>query len=44
VKDVLVRLSQLAHDFPEIAEIEINPLRVLSKGAVAVDVRVKIEK
>ncbi|PIX47365.1 MAG: hypothetical protein COZ54_01485, partial [Anaerolineae bacterium CG_4_8_14_3_um_filter_59_70] len=31
-----------AHDLPEIAEIEINPLRVLSKGAVAVDVRVKL--
>lgn len=25
-----------------IEEIEINPLRVLSKGAVAVDVRVKL--
>jgi len=42
VKDVLVRLARLAHDLPEIAEIEINPLRVLSKGAVAVDVRVKL--
>jgi len=42
VKDVLMRLAQLAHDFPEIAEIEINPLRVLAKGAVAVDVRVKL--
>jgi acetyltransferase len=42
VKDVLVRLSQLAHDFPEIAEIEINPLCVLAKGAVAVDVRVNL--
>jgi acetyltransferase len=42
VKDVLLRLSQLAHDFPEISEIEINPLRVLAKGAVAVDVRVKL--
>ncbi len=41
VKDVLLRLSQLAHDFPEISEIEINPLHVLSKGAVAVDIRVK---
>ncbi|MCJ7585394.1 MAG: acetate--CoA ligase family protein [Anaerolineales bacterium] len=42
VKDVLLRLSQLVYDFPEIAEIEINPLRVLSRGAVAVDVRVKL--
>ncbi len=41
VLDVLFRLAQLAADHPEIAEIEINPLRVLpsGKGAVAVDVR-----
>jgi acetyltransferase len=41
VIDVLIKLSLLAHDHPEVEEIEINPLRVLSKGAVAVDVRVK---
>ena len=41
VKDVLVKLSQLAADHEEIDEIEINPLRVLSRGAVAVDVRIK---
>jgi acetyltransferase len=41
VLDVLIKLSLLANEHPEIAEIEINPLRVLSKGAVAVDVRVK---
>jgi acetyltransferase len=41
VIDVLVRLARLAVDFPQIAEIEINPLRVLSpgQGAFAVDVR-----
>jgi len=38
---VLIKLSLLAHEHPEIEEIEINPLRVLKKGAVAVDVRVK---
>ncbi len=44
VKEILQRLAQLAFDFPEIAEIEINPLRALSpgQGAVAVDVRVKM--
>ncbi|MDI6769062.1 MAG: acetate--CoA ligase family protein [Anaerolineales bacterium] len=42
VKDVLVRLAQLAHDLPEIGEIEINPLSVMEKGAVAVDVRVRM--
>ncbi len=44
VQDALVRLAQLALDFPQIAEIEINPLRVLAEGqgAYAVDVRAKI--
>jgi acetyltransferase len=44
VKEILQRLAQLAFDFPEIAEIEINPLRALppGQGAVAVDVRVKL--
>ncbi|MBI5954319.1 MAG: acetate--CoA ligase family protein [Chloroflexi bacterium] len=41
VIDVLIKLSMLAEEHLEIEEIEINPLRVLSKGAVAVDVRVK---
>lgn len=36
----LVRLSLLVSDHPEIEEVEINPLRVLAKGAVAVDVRI----
>ena len=44
VVDALRCLSQLAHDFPEIAEIEINPLKVLEQGFVAVDVRVKMVK
>jgi acyl-CoA synthetase (NDP forming) len=43
VKDVLVKLSQLATEHDDIQEIEINPLRVLSKGAVAVDVRIKVK-
>jgi acetyltransferase len=42
VIDALIKLSYLAHEHPEVEEIEINPLRVLSKGAVAVDVRVKL--
>lgn len=44
VRDVLIRLARLALDFPQISEIEINPLRVLApgSGAVAVDVRVRM--
>ena len=41
VVDVLIKLSRLAFEHSEIQEIEINPLRVLQKGAVAVDVRIK---
>ena len=41
VIDALLRLSQMALDLPEIAELEINPLRVLAagEGAYAVDGR-----
>jgi len=41
--DVLIKLSWLAMDNENIAEIEINPLRVLSQGALAVDVRVRMD-
>lgn len=39
--DVIVRLSQIGADFPEISELEINPLLVLEpgQGAWALDVR-----
>jgi acetyltransferase len=41
VLDAMLRLSQVACDFPAIAELEINPLTVLprGRGAWAVDVR-----
>ena len=44
VVDALLRLARLAADFPRLAEIEINPLRVLEpgKGVYAVDIRVRI--
>jgi acetyltransferase len=43
VVDALLRLAQLAADFPELAEIEINPLRVLpaGQGALAIDARAR---
>ncbi|MGE5378120.1 MAG: acetate--CoA ligase family protein, partial [Bacteroidota bacterium] len=41
VVEVVVRLSQLVMENEGIDEIEINPLRVLAQGAVAVDVRIK---
>jgi acetyltransferase len=44
VQETLIRLAQLVADFPDINEIEINPLRVLpeGKGAVAVDIRMTL--
>ncbi len=41
VMDAIMRLSQLALDFPELSEVEINPLLVFPKGqgALALDCR-----
>lgn len=46
VIEIMLRMSQLACDFPEISELEINPLFVLrkNKGAFAVDVRGAVAK
>jgi acetyltransferase len=45
VVEVLHRLGQLALDFPQLADMEINPLRVWpeGQGAVAVDVRLRLK-
>jgi acetyl coenzyme A synthetase (ADP forming)-like protein len=40
--DALLRLSQLALAHPEIAEMDVNPLVSLEKGAVAVDARIQL--
>ena len=42
VLQVLTRLGQIAFDYPQLAEIEINPLRVLAEGATALDVRARL--
>lgn len=40
----LLRLSQLMMDFSEIEGIDINPVKVLEKGAIAVDARILLNK
>jgi acetyltransferase len=42
--EILIRLSQLASDFPEINEMDLNPVFALErgKGAVVVDARLRI--
>ncbi len=46
IRDALLRLSQMAVDFPEIIEADINPLLVCpeGQGAVAVDARITIHE
>ena len=44
IADVLVRVAALASDFPEIVELDINPLVVAQRGcgAIAADIRIGI--
>lgn len=42
--DVLLRLSQLVTDFPEIVELDINPLLAFIKGYSAVDIKITISR
>ncbi len=46
VLETLFRLAQILADFPQIADVEINPLRVLppGKGVAAIDVRIRLSK
>lgn len=43
LEEILVRFSQFVTDFPEINEIDINPLIAGESGAVAVDARIVID-
>jgi acetate---CoA ligase (ADP-forming) len=42
--DLLHRLSRLAVDFPEIVELDLNPVLAGPAGCVAVDMRVRIDR
>ena len=45
LEDVLLRVSRLACNHPEIAEMDLNPIKVLQpgQGCVAVDARIALE-
>lgn len=43
LEEILVRFSQLVTDFPEIKEMDINPLILDGNSAVAVDTRIVID-
>lgn len=38
--DAILRISQLVTDFPEIVELDVNPLLLYEKGSLAVDMRI----
>ena len=46
IVDVLQKVGQLAYEFPEISEMDINPLFVFDKGkgAIAVDARIILKE
>jgi acetyltransferase len=46
IVDTLLRIGQLVQDFPEIVELDINPLMVYPKGmgAIAIDMRLVLSK
>lgn len=42
--EIIIRLSYLAADYPEIKELDINPLLVSSERTIALDARILIDK
>lgn len=42
--DVVLRLSQLAEDVPELAELDLNPVLAQADGCVAVDARIRLRR
>ncbi|MGB9937788.1 MAG: acetate--CoA ligase family protein [Methanobacterium sp.] len=44
IAEIIMRISQLVTDFPEINEFEINPLMVFDEGALAVDMRLMLKE
>ena len=41
--DMITRVSHLVSDFPEIAELDLNPVFASAKGAIAADVRIVLD-
>jgi acetyl coenzyme A synthetase (ADP forming)-like protein len=42
LQDTIVRVSQLVSDFPEISEMDLNPVFASPEGAIAADVRIVV--
>jgi len=44
LEDVLLRVSEIACELPEVAELDINPLMADERGVVAIDARVVVRR
>ena len=44
LEELVQRLSALAEAFPEIAELDLNPVVVDARGCLALDARVRVER
>jgi acyl-CoA synthetase (NDP forming) len=42
LEDVLLRVSRLAEDLPEVAELDLNPVIAKAEGCLAADARIRI--
>ena len=42
VKDAIKRVARLTLDFPEISELDINPIFVYEEGSSALDIKIKL--
>ena len=43
LSSLIVRVSELVSDFPEISEMDLNPVFATAKGAIAADVRIVVD-
>jgi acetyl coenzyme A synthetase (ADP forming)-like protein len=43
IASIITKLSDLVHDFPEFAEVDLNPVLADADGATAVDVRIIVD-
>jgi acyl-CoA synthetase (NDP forming) len=43
LEQLLLRVAQLAEDFPEITELDLNPVVAVSMGVAALDVKLRLQ-
>jgi acyl-CoA synthetase (NDP forming) len=43
LEQLLLRVGQLAEDFPEVSELDLNPVVAVSAGVAALDIKLKLQ-